>query len=98
MTLDHNGMVLPLAGYTFRGVVWYQGESDVHFGTSYYKATLPALIAEWRSQFGDPSLPFLIVQLPGYGPTPWSPRRQPGRICAAPSDRRHSRIRTPPSP
>ena len=67
MTLHHNGMVLPLGGHPFRGVVWYQGESDVHFGTPYYKATLPALMAEWRRQFGDPSLPFLIVQLPGYG-------------------------------
>ena len=50
MTLHHNGMVLPLGGYPFRGVVWYQGESDVHFGTPYYKATLPALMAEWRRQ------------------------------------------------
>ena len=40
MTLDYNGMISPLGAYTFRGAVWYQGESDVHFAGSYYKATL----------------------------------------------------------
>jgi sialate O-acetylesterase len=32
VTLHHNGMVSPVGAYTFRGAVWYQGESDVHFG------------------------------------------------------------------
>ena len=72
-TLDYNGMVLPVGSYSFRGAVWYQGESDVHFGTNYYKKTLPALMAEWRRQFDNPDLPFLIVQLPGYGPVPTQP-------------------------
>ena len=73
ITLDYNGMVLPVGPYTFRAAVWYQGESDVHFGTEYYTAMLPGLMAEWRRQFGDPNLPFLIVQLPGYGPMPSQP-------------------------
>lgn len=73
MTLHHNGMVAPVGAYTFRGAVWYQGESDVHFGTTYYRTTLPGLMAEWRRQFENPDLPFLIVQLPGYGPTPAQP-------------------------
>src|SRR4029453_17080789 len=45
-TLDYNGMVLPVGPFSFRGAVWYQGESDVHFGTKYYAATLPAMMAE----------------------------------------------------
>jgi len=73
VTLDYNGMVLPVGAYTFRGAVWYQGESDVHFGTNYYKTTLPALMQEWRRQFDNPDLPFLIVQLPGYGAVPTQP-------------------------
>jgi sialate O-acetylesterase len=66
-TLDYNVIISPIGPYTFRAAVWYQGESDVHFGTSYYRAALPALLAEWRAQFRAPDLPFLIVQLPGYG-------------------------------
>jgi sialate O-acetylesterase len=72
-TLDYNGMVLPVGPFSFRGAVWYQGESDVHFGTKYYAATLPAMMADWRRQFDDPDLPFLIVQLPGYGPITTQP-------------------------
>ncbi|MEO8482461.1 MAG: sialate O-acetylesterase, partial [Acidobacteriota bacterium] len=73
MTLDYNGMIRPIGAYVFRGAVWYQGESDVHFGIENYRATLLGMMAEWRRQFGDPALPFLIVQLPGYGPTPERP-------------------------
>jgi sialate O-acetylesterase len=73
MTLHYNGMIAPLGAYTFRGAVWYQGESDVHFPVDYYKTTLLAMMAERRRQFHDPDLPFLIVQLPGYGPTPAQP-------------------------
>ena len=31
------------------------------------------MMEEWRRQFDDPDLPFLIVQLPGYGPVPTQP-------------------------
>jgi sialate O-acetylesterase len=73
MTLHYNGMIAPLGAYTFRGAVWYQGESDVHFPVSYYKSTLLAVMAERRRQFADRNLPFLLVQLPDYGPIPTQP-------------------------
>jgi sialate O-acetylesterase len=73
MTLHYNGMVAPLGSFTFRGAVWYQGESDVHFAGSYYKSTLLGMMAERRRQFADSSLPFLLVQLPGYGAIPAQP-------------------------
>jgi sialate O-acetylesterase len=73
MTLHYNGMIAPLGAYTFRGAVWYQGESDVHFPGSYYKSTLLGMMAERRRQFEDLELPFLLVQLPGYGPIPAQP-------------------------
>lgn len=73
MTLRYNGMIAPLGADTFRGVVWYQGESDVHFPGTYYKSTLLGMMAERRRQFADPDLPFLLVQLPGYGPIPTQP-------------------------
>jgi sialate O-acetylesterase len=73
MTQDYNAMIAPLGAAVFRGVVWYQGESDVHFPASYYKTTLLGMMRDWRRQFEDPNLPFLIVQLPGYGPTSIQP-------------------------
>ncbi|HEY2434658.1 MAG TPA: sialate O-acetylesterase [Vicinamibacterales bacterium] len=76
ITLDHNGMILPVGPYTFRGAVWYQGESDANFASTYTRALL-AMMAEWRRQFDDPDLPVLLVQLPGYGPVPAQPTAAP---------------------
>ena len=72
VTMNYNGMVSPIGEYGFRGAVWYQGESDIYFARA-YKRTLLAMMADWRRQFGNPELPFLIVQLPNYGPTPAHP-------------------------
>lgn len=62
-TLLYNGMVVPLAPYAIRGVVWRQGESDLdrcHAHTRY----LRTLIECWRDLWCEPKLPFLLVQLP----------------------------------
>ena len=61
----YNGMIAPLGHSAFKGVIWYQGESNsAHPET--YPALLGTMISEWRKQFGQPSLPFFIVQLPDY--------------------------------
>ena len=72
VTMNYNGMVSPIGAYGFRGAVWYQGESDIYFARA-YERTLLAMMADWRRQFESPELPFLIVQLPNYGPTPAQP-------------------------
>ena len=72
VTMDYNGMISPIGSYGLRGAVWYQGESDIYFARN-YKATLLAMMADWRRQFENPNLPFLIVQLPNYGPIPAQP-------------------------
>lgn len=71
LSLDYNGMIAPLGDYGLRGVVWYQGESDSYYAEG-YRAALTALMADWRRQFAR-DLPFLIVQLPNYGPQPLTP-------------------------
>jgi sialate O-acetylesterase len=61
----YNGMIAPLGQTAFKGVLWYQGESNsAHPET--YPAFLASMISEWRKQFEQPNLPFLIVQLPEY--------------------------------
>lgn len=49
--------------YTLGGFIYYQGESDDHKPASYY-ALFTRMIRQWREDFCDDSLPFLLVQLP----------------------------------
>ena len=69
--LQYNGMIAPIGPYGIKAAVWYQGESNIYFA-QHYQATLAAMMADWRRQFGA-GLPFLIVQIPDYGPTPTQP-------------------------
>jgi sialate O-acetylesterase len=57
-----NGMIAPLAKLPIKGVLWYQGEANVGRGEQ-YKALLPAMISAWRSEWGQPNMPFYYVQL-----------------------------------
>lgn len=61
----YNAMVAPLGPLQLKGVAWYQGEADV--GQPGYDRRLAAWMANWRTQFRDPNLPFLIVGLAGWG-------------------------------
>ncbi len=47
-------------------------------GLLQYRTLLPAMIANWRSGFGQGNFPFLIVQLAGFAPggDAWPPLRQ----------------------
>lgn len=58
----YNAMIAPLQNYGIRGVLWYQGESNVDRRNE-YAALLTAMIADWRSSFDKPELPFYIVEL-----------------------------------
>jgi len=61
----YNAMVAPLGPLGVKGVAWYQGEADV--GKPGYDHRLAAWISNWRDQFREPQLPFLIVGLAGWG-------------------------------
>ena len=66
-----NAMVAPLTRLAVRGVVWDHGEDDggPRGGVGslqravQYGQLLPGLIADWRQAFGNPELPFAVVQL-----------------------------------
>jgi sialate O-acetylesterase len=61
----YNAMVAPLGSVGLKGVAWYQGETDV--GERGYDDRLLSLMANWRAQFGNSRLPFLVVGLAGWG-------------------------------
>lgn len=58
-----NAMIAPMARFPFKGVLWYQGESNKNDTNGVYLAKLRALMGGWRREFGNPSLPFYYVQL-----------------------------------
>lgn len=66
-TLAHNGLIAPLQGLRFRGALWYQGESNTGRAAA-YAGDFQKLITDWRTQFGQPQLPFFFVQLASYLP------------------------------
>lgn len=73
LSLIHNGMIAPLGPFGFRGVAWYQGETDGGMPAGYAEK-LRAMMAGWRRQFEAARLPFLIVSLANFGPPALAPR------------------------
>jgi sialate O-acetylesterase len=65
-TALYNSMIAPLINYAVKGFVWYQGESNTRKPNEYAKLQ-PAMITDWRSKWNEGDLPFLFVQLPGFG-------------------------------
>ncbi len=63
----YDTMLSRVSPYTLRGFLYYQGESDDHKPRT-YDILLQTLIARWRSDWHDDTLPFLVVQLPKYKP------------------------------
>lgn len=84
-TLFH-GMTHALGPIAVRGVLWYQGENDARQPDSYSEA-FPRLVASWRRQFRDDTLPVYFVQLSSWGREQgrfWPAFREMQRELAAP--------------
>lgn len=64
----YNTMMKPLAPFTSRGIVWYQGEANTKSlkDMKQYGKTLPLWINRLRDEWGQESFHFLIVALPGF--------------------------------
>ncbi|MEZ5305151.1 MAG: sialate O-acetylesterase [Verrucomicrobiales bacterium] len=70
-------MIAPITDYAIKGAIWYQGESNEDRAVQ-YQAIFPAMIKDWRAQWGAGALrragqrfPFYFVQLANYkAPTP----------------------------
>ncbi|MDE6497731.1 MAG: sialate O-acetylesterase [Muribaculaceae bacterium] len=61
----YNAMIHPIAGFTARGFIWNQGESNVG-RHAVYPARQNDMITHWRKVWGDPGMQFYFVELPGY--------------------------------
>jgi sialate O-acetylesterase len=60
----YNGMINPIIPFAIRGVLWYQGEANCgqNDGMLYYDK-FKAMLASWRSRWGQGDFPFYFVQL-----------------------------------
>lgn len=65
-TILYNSMIVPIAGYTIKGFVWYQGESN-RYNPPLYKKLMPVMVDEWRELWGQGQLPFYYVQIAPFG-------------------------------
>lgn len=61
-TVIYNALIHPLVPFAFRGVIWYQGCSNVNDGNEYH-FKMQALLNGWRKVFRQPEMPFYFVQL-----------------------------------
>jgi sialate O-acetylesterase len=71
-SLCYNAMINPLIPFAFKGVLWYQGESNAPRAYQ-YRTAFPLLINDWRQKFlpagqagNKPNFPFYFVQLATY--------------------------------
>ena len=58
----YESMFLKVAPYSFKAVLWYQGENDDHH-PNVYSCLFRKLTDQWRRDLMDKNLPFLCVQL-----------------------------------
>jgi len=61
----YNAMLHPLLNYRIKGVIWYQGESNVSRWQE-YRQLFPAMINDWRTHWQQGDFPFLFVQLANF--------------------------------
>lgn len=61
-----NGTFHPILNYTVRGILFYQGCSNVGQVPTIYGERLTQLIGQWRKEFQSPNLPFYFVEIAPY--------------------------------
>jgi sialate O-acetylesterase len=61
----YNAMIAPLIPYNIKGVIWYQGESNVGRANQYMRLK-SMLTTDWRNNFSNNDMAFYFVQL-----APW---------------------------
>ena len=70
-TVLYNAMLRPLAPFAIKGVIWYQGESNVDRAYR-YRDLMNAMILDWRALWGY-EFPFYITQIAGFKPVTRTP-------------------------
>jgi sialate O-acetylesterase len=67
-----NAKLAPALPLKIKGVIWYQGESNVDRAAE-YQQLMTDLIGDWRQQFQQADLPFVYAQLANFLPAASQP-------------------------
>ena len=59
-----NGRVAPVVGYAIKGILWYQGCSNI--GQNCYDKLQNAMVTHWRGKWGRGDIPFIYTLLAPY--------------------------------
>ena len=66
----YEASIAPLKSLAIKGVVWYQGESNVHNKDAYSKL-FTLLVESWRNTWNQADMPFYYVQLSSINRPSW---------------------------
>jgi len=61
-----NGTFNPILNYTVKGILYYQGCSNVGDPGNQYSERLQLIVKQWREQFGLGDIPFYFVEIAPY--------------------------------
>lgn len=64
----YNAMISPLIPFGMRGVLWAGGKANRTRALE-YRVLMPAMIRDWRKQWGEGSFPFYLCQMANWIPT-----------------------------
>ncbi len=76
--LWYNGTFHPILRYTVKGILFYQGESNVNDPGNQYSERLSLLARQWREEIGLGDIPFYQVEI-----APFANKRNPDGIESA---------------
>lgn len=63
--LMYNAMFNPAKNYTYKGIIWYQGCSNVGAHKD-YPTRLANMVEHWRKEIGEGEIPFYTVEIAPY--------------------------------
>lgn len=70
-TALYNAMMNPIVGYAIKGMIWYQGESNI-FNVPRYAPSVAAMVADYRKIWDEGEFPFYFTQIAPYEYKCWN--------------------------
>ncbi len=81
-TVLFNGMLSPVIGYTIKGCIWYQGESN-YKNPDQYAELFNKMVDEWRTLWGIGNFPFYYVQIAPFNYAQFTPGETDEKLNSA---------------